>query len=76
MISKVYPLSTDPTSMQLYAQRHQQVAVVMVPLRSHATATSSRIASVLHTAYDHIHVELSVHLAIGGREPYTMIVHV
>ena len=46
----------------------------MVPLRSHASTTSSRIASGLHTEYDQTHVEPSVHLATGGRELYTMIV--
>ena len=52
---------------------HQLVAVMIVPLKSHAVAASSRIASVLHTAYDQTHVEPSVHLATGGRELYTMI---
>ena len=41
---------------------------MIVALRSHASAASSRIASVLHTAYG------QTHLATGGRELYAMIV--
>ena len=47
--------------------------VMMVPLRSHESAASSRIASVLHSAYDQTHADPSVHPATGGRELYTMI---
>ena len=46
----------------------------MVPLQSHAVATSSRIASILHTAYDQTHAEPPGHHATGGPELYTMIV--
>ena len=41
---------------------------MMVPLRTHESAASSRIVSALHTAYDETHVKPSVHLAAGGRE--------
>ena len=45
----------------------------MVPLRSHESAASSRIASVLYIAYDQPHAEPSVHLAVDEQVLYTMI---
>ena len=45
---------------------------MMVPLQSHESAASIRIATVLHTAYDQTRAEPSVHLATGVRELYTM----
>ena len=45
----------------------------MVPLRSHESAASSRIAFVLYIASDQTHAEASAHLAADDQMLYTMI---